>query len=277
MLEKLQAIWEKRHPEILARLMTLDAAARGAMEGNLDYSLRLVAAREAHKLVGVVGTFGFLRASELARQFEDAMEAADTGSVVTADLANIVRELHGELSSQRSVALQSDPGRPPDVQDARPVLMVVDPDPVLCNRLRSEGPSCGLRVEVSPTVAAARRALRQVKPAAMLVDISGPDRRAVLALIEEITSADPALPVLVFTDEDGLIDRVEAARVGCRGFLVKSLALSQVLDAVTDTLRRLETPVTTVLAIDDDPTALDLLEALLAPNGLAIRTLSRLW
>ena len=35
LLEKLQAIWERRHPEIWARLMTLDAAAHAAASGNL--------------------------------------------------------------------------------------------------------------------------------------------------------------------------------------------------------------------------------------------------
>jgi hypothetical protein len=55
--------------------------------------MRIAAAREAHKLVGVVGTFGFARASEPARQFETAVETEDSfGSGRHVELELIVSE-----------------------------------------------------------------------------------------------------------------------------------------------------------------------------------------
>ncbi|WP_239307989.1 Hpt domain-containing protein, partial [Frankia sp. Cj3] len=71
-----RAVWERAGPALLARIDVLDDAVAALLEGRLDEAARERAAREAHKLAGSAGTFGFGHASDLARDLE-RMLAAD--------------------------------------------------------------------------------------------------------------------------------------------------------------------------------------------------------
>jgi HPt (histidine-containing phosphotransfer) domain-containing protein len=62
----LQAIWTRHRSEVLARL---DAIER-AVASDADPGLRADGWRAAHQLAGTLGTFGFTRGTELARQLE---------------------------------------------------------------------------------------------------------------------------------------------------------------------------------------------------------------
>lgn len=67
----LRRVWERRRGDVLARVDAIDAAlADGA-----DEQARDEGRRQAHMLAGSAGTFGFPRASELARELERALEA----------------------------------------------------------------------------------------------------------------------------------------------------------------------------------------------------------
>ncbi|HYW11273.1 MAG TPA: Hpt domain-containing protein, partial [Longimicrobium sp.] len=63
-------VWAKYRDQVLARVDVLEAAAIGLLEGRLDREGRREAEREAHKLAGSVGTFGFAEASRLSREAE---------------------------------------------------------------------------------------------------------------------------------------------------------------------------------------------------------------
>ena len=78
---------------------------------------------------------------------------------------------------------------------------------------------------------------RRCRPDVVLLDLSLPeDARTVLQLLEELAARDPAVPTLILTWQDSLIDRVEVARRGAKGFLQKPLPPSDVLDAVMQLL-----------------------------------------
>src|SRR6185369_3663361 len=53
------AVWERSRDTILARVEVLESAARAALAGTLSEDNRRGAEREAHKLAGAVGSFGF--------------------------------------------------------------------------------------------------------------------------------------------------------------------------------------------------------------------------
>ncbi len=69
-LAALDEIWERSKETIMGRVDVLDQAAVAALEAALDDDLRRKAEEEAHKLVGSVGTFGFVEGSGIARQIE---------------------------------------------------------------------------------------------------------------------------------------------------------------------------------------------------------------
>jgi diguanylate cyclase (GGDEF)-like protein len=136
-------------------------------------------------------------------------------------------------------------------------------------------------VEVASDLSAARELLERCRPDVVLLDLSLPeDARNSLQLLEELAARDPAVPTLILTWHDSLIDRVEVVRRGGSGFLQKPLPPSEVLDAVTQLLSRTSALESKILAVDDDPLVLATLKALLEPKRIRVITLDeplRFW
>ena len=71
MTEAMNRLWVKFLPQIEERVQTLeDAAARLAAANSLSPDEQSKASAEAHKLAGVLGTFGLKEGTELAREAE---------------------------------------------------------------------------------------------------------------------------------------------------------------------------------------------------------------
>ncbi|MDA0172223.1 Hpt domain-containing protein [Solirubrobacter taibaiensis] len=74
------AMWANARPRLLARVDALEAA----VSADLAQPERDEALRQAHTLVGTLGTFGRPEASEAARTAETALEAGDCAAVSAA-------------------------------------------------------------------------------------------------------------------------------------------------------------------------------------------------
>jgi diguanylate cyclase (GGDEF)-like protein len=250
----------------------LEQAAVVALEGHLDNALRQQAEREAHKLAGAVGTFGFAEGSRLAREIEQLLQAGRSlGQPQLLRLSELVVALRQELER----APVGPPEATPVSGDASPRLLVVDSHTELTERLVVEAATRGIRVELATELSTAREALVHAPPNVVLLDpsVSG-DTGQGLALLAELTTHTPPVPVLVLTAQDRFIDRVEVARLGSRGFLQKPMPASQILEAVRQLLQQLQAPRARVLAVDDDPHVLAVLRALLEPHDFRLTTLS---
>ena len=98
----LETLWEQRKSSVVDRLHTLQEAV-----GNLDRS-PTVKSREsgidaAHKLAGILGTFGLPRGTDLAREMEVAMSGDGALKTETiAHLQQLVSEL-AKLIAQRTL------------------------------------------------------------------------------------------------------------------------------------------------------------------------------
>jgi HPt (histidine-containing phosphotransfer) domain-containing protein len=91
----LSAIWTRHRDVVLARLETIE---RGTQPG-ATVEMRTAAASAAHQLAGTVGTFGFSRGTELARQIETGLQAPNAGQPDLHALAELLRrELEGGSS-----------------------------------------------------------------------------------------------------------------------------------------------------------------------------------
>jgi diguanylate cyclase (GGDEF)-like protein len=275
----IRRIWEDHREGVIERLDVVDRAIAELMEGELSEETRLAAVREAHRLAGSVGTFGFPRASENARALEQAFRATDRlGRDSVPVLSNLALAVRTELEEQPAGELSSAPA--PASEDVRLVL-AVDDDTDLLDRLAAVGASRSLRVERAPSLAAARAALGRVRPELVLLDLSfGDDGQDALDLISELTSASPPIPVLVLTVSQAFTDRVEVARRGGRGFLSKDMSAAQVMDAAAQFLEREHASDIKVVAVDDDPVVLAVLKRHLENDGVAVTAITegrRLW
>ena len=121
--------------QTIAAVAVLEQAAMALLEGTLDDELRRQAAREADKLAGSVGTFGFTEGARLAREMEHMLQAGVVLEQMHAlRLSELVVALLKEL--ERPVPLSSPLARVPTVrdtfvdrEDTRPLLLVVDDAP----------------------------------------------------------------------------------------------------------------------------------------------------
>jgi HPt (histidine-containing phosphotransfer) domain-containing protein len=68
--EALNRLWAQFLPQIEERVSTLEGAAAALAAGALTPARCEEASAEAHKLAGVLGTFGLDRGTELAREAE---------------------------------------------------------------------------------------------------------------------------------------------------------------------------------------------------------------
>lgn len=271
------AVWERFKENNLGRVTVLDQAANALLEGKLGGELRRQAEREAHKLAGSAGTFGFAKGSRLAREIEYMFQAGESlGQDQAQRLSQLVRALRQELA-QTVVGLAPTP----TPAGESTMLLVVDDDVDLAERLVMEATSRGMRAVAATSLSAAREAVARERPDAVILDLCFPDEAEDgLDLLAELGSFRPPVPVLVLTVKDTFIDRVEVARLGGRGFLPKPIPPADVMEAVDRLLQQCRAAEARIMAVDDDPQVLATLRALLEPKGLRLTTLNdplRFW
>ena len=277
MARLIREVWEAESDGVLAGVEVLDQAVAAAVAGVLDEELRLTAKREAHKLAGSVGTFGFSEASERARELEQALEsAAEPAADESARMADLVRAIRAELEAASATEEAVDAPAETD-EPAAIDLLLVSADAELARRIGAEAEARGLSWQLAAEPGVAREALDGSSPELILLDLEAGGEAEVT--LELLAVASERRPVVVLTGAEGP-DRVEVARRGGRGFLSRELAASELVDAVLAVRERLRTAGTRVLALDDDPLVLSSVAALLATAGLEVTTCSdpdRFW
>ena len=73
--EAIRKMWDQFLPELKERAALIETAAHGLHAGNCTAEQLKVAYLTAHKLAGVLGTFGLMEGTELAREAENLFEA----------------------------------------------------------------------------------------------------------------------------------------------------------------------------------------------------------
>jgi DNA-binding response OmpR family regulator len=230
----------------------------------------------AHKLVGSMGMFGLLEASQKARALEQLMKAPSLGA------EDIKAAIHAVEFLKQSIA-QAQVTPPPKVQPlptqnpsshSSAQILIVDDDLLLADRLRVEAIVWHLQVEIATDLAVARQMIAQTLPSIILLDLSFPGGENGLTLMQELKERSPEIPVVIFTAKEDLRDRVEAARLGANVFLQKPLPAHEILKTVTDVLKRKahQPEKDRLLIVDDDPGFLHALSKRLAIYGLQVTT-----
>ena len=269
----MSTIWERSRAAILARVTGMERAAVALHAAELSPDAREAAERDAHKLAGTVGTFGFWGASSLAREAELLLAGEHpVGAGDALRLLTIAHQLRAQLENAQPDGVLAGVRRPPSPETLRAAharLLVVGDDDVLSERLAAEARSLGINVVTAKTVDDARRILTGTIDA-VLLDLTLHD--AGIPFLEELNHNHAAVPVIVISDGAHFLDRVEAARLGGRGFLQKPVRPSQVIDFLRDSLFVVRGETSTIVAVDDDPTLLAMIEALLQP--LHVRVIS---
>lgn len=92
----LRQIWLRNRPTTMERIEVVESALEALAAGALDVARRDAARSEAHKLRGILGTYGFAEGSELAGEAEDLLDEAGAGPAareLSVRLADYARSL----------------------------------------------------------------------------------------------------------------------------------------------------------------------------------------
>ena len=101
--EAMNQLWIRFLPQMEERLAVLESANRAFAEDALPDELRGDAAAAAHKLAGVLGTFGLEKGTELAREAEILYSGTPTASPETKQrLASITTQLVEQIRTRRT-------------------------------------------------------------------------------------------------------------------------------------------------------------------------------
>ncbi|XGV97376.1 MAG: response regulator [Leptolyngbya sp. BL-A-14] len=273
-LPSISKVLRRYQQTFVARLERLERVELSLKQDTLSQALQEEAAQEAHKLAGTLGSFGYNAGSELARTIEHLLQTALTPADSPL-LTKLIAALKQELSNPPAPLTVETP----EPQTARLVL-VIDDDTTFTQQLQTGAVTWGLRVEVTPTIETVQAILARQTPAAILVTLYSHQLEKALALLQALSVQRPAVPIVVMTEYDRLIDRVAVSRFGVRRFLQKTINNDQIFKALTQILPQGSTTEARVLLVDDDPIMLEHLQNHLQPWGLQVTCLqdsSQFW
>jgi DNA-binding response OmpR family regulator len=261
------AVWQQHRQKYLDRVQILSQAVTNLQTGTLSAALEQQALREAHTLIGSLGSFGLDKAADLSRQIQQLLKKRDRREIAL--LSQTVIDLRETLLEAAIAAPTPTIAPPCGDQIAR--LLIVDDDAALIDQLIAASlsacaPPWTLQAAGVTSVAEAREIIRLHPPDVILLDLSFPDAAEDgFGLLAELAAS--SIPVIVFTASDGFADRVRVARLGGRSFLQKPISSSQVIGSVCHVLQQLNQTQATLMIVDDDPQVLDFLRTILQPWG----------
>jgi DNA-binding response OmpR family regulator len=267
-------LWEKFKDTFTTQIQQVETAARALTEKCLTPELRHQAEREAHKLAGSMGMFGFDQGSVLAQEVEQLFKAAPSLALEQIQRLNqLTQALWDELQQgpkgQQIVTPMS--------KGPLATVLVVDDDQVLTEQLQTQAPVWDFQATVVTSPSAALETIAQALPDIILLDLSFPDCDTDgFQLLENLTRQDAKIPVVILSGRNSLTDRVEVARSGGCAYLEKPLTCDRIFQTLRQTLQNhqpYEASEGKILIVDDDGVILESLRTLLEPWGLHIITL----
>ena len=302
-------LWKRYREKYVNRIAVIEQAIASAKNEYLDPQLQSQAAKEAHTLIGSLGSFGLIAVSQLCRQIERELTDKTILSQERVEhLSSLVAALRQELSgaeeqgergaeeksqfaiplaSSKAFCLQESKLRNPQLEHASlsfptptlplptPHLLIVDNDAELGQAVTTEATAAGMVVEVARDLSQAREAIARTRPDAVLLDLYFCQNREYgLQFLSTLTNAQPPISTIVMTSPQSFADRIATARLGARSFLQKPVLPAQAIAAIAQVLRASTTPEAKLMLVDDDPQLLEQLQVLLEPWGFGLTLLA---
>lgn len=264
-------IWEQYKEQTLGRVAVLERTVIALREGTLTAELHQQAQGEAHTLAGSVGSLGFSEGTRLAHEIESIFRgnaSIDQAHIVR--LAAMVASLRTELERPVSAPQEAAPR-----SQGLPVLLIIDREAEPAHSLELAAAAEGMHVIHATDLLAASIMHEEVKPCMVLLDLACAERvEDSLFLLEAWSHSIPPVPVLVLGTQDILAHRLEVARLGGCGFLLKPVSPQHILAMVRLALQPLPDATSVVLAVSDVPHVQATLQALLEPYGVQLTIFS---
>jgi HPt (histidine-containing phosphotransfer) domain-containing protein len=108
-VDALRVVWERQQERVDCRIELVERAVAALAENRLDDNLRADAGRAAHMLAGSLGMFGFIDASDAARELESELTrpAPERAHISSA----LLRRLRGGIQGPVALCTDEAPAR----------------------------------------------------------------------------------------------------------------------------------------------------------------------
>jgi DNA-binding response OmpR family regulator len=237
----------------------------------LDEILKQQAYRKAHALAGSLGTFGYPKGSEIARELEALLVP---GKV----LSQLEEKYFAEQVQALSLEMEHSPSgwmsnTFPEDSNERPLLLIVDQPSDLSEQMLREAEKRGYRAELASSLFSAQSLMERKLPDIVLLDpcVSQQSEDSVI-LLADLSKRIPPIPTVLYSSQQCLLEQPEFSHLGGQLCLQKSLPVAQIFEAISDLLEQLARSQSKVVALDDDPAILMALKAALTPWGIKVVT-----
>ncbi|MBA3923885.1 MAG: response regulator transcription factor, partial [Nostocaceae cyanobacterium] len=247
-------IWEETKSKVLEQIATLEQVTQILLEDHTQDSARNKAKLESHRLISSLGILGLLSGSEIARKLEMLLQPQVSLEFhqlqFLSEQVQKIRSLVEQAAPAETVARKIAANNLAQIE-SQTRLLIVDEEREFIDRLVQAATTQGIQAAIAPNLQLAREAIARVRPDIVLLDMSVAKFSEGLSLLEELADLIPPIPVLVFANEDGAGDRVAIARRQGRGFFHKPIAITPVLEAITQTLKPANKIEAKVMVLDD--------------------------
>ncbi|WP_013321492.1 response regulator [Gloeothece verrucosa] len=229
------------------------------------------AKEEAHRLAGSLGTYGYIKGSELARSIEQLLaRGLSLNKTQITQLKELLTQLRQETNTPVNFPITN-----LETVETIPRLWAINLSPALATALQQEASQWEIQVEVVQDCTTAQDLLNKQIPSVILLKVKGgtQDQKG-LALLRTLKEQFPHIPLLTLAEQDSLSHRIEAGNFGSERYMVQPVTATQVLETITQLLPPSNSIEANVIIVDDDPTMLTALKNLLHPWGLKITGLT---
>jgi DNA-binding response OmpR family regulator len=221
----------------------------------------------AQQLVNSLTTVGAFGGLQVARTIESLLAQQPFLEIEALYLEELIQELRQTIAQGNTASTPS--SRSPAPTYATRTVLSIGLESPLLDQLEILAPH--LRVTRVEDLVTAQQAMIQTPPDLILLGVATTDNR--LHRLSNWLQDCAPVPILAIADGGDLAQRVAVARLGGRAFLQRPVTAYQLHQAIAQVLPEQDRPTARILAVDDDPFALELLNAVLTAWGFQVTAL----
>jgi diguanylate cyclase (GGDEF)-like protein len=268
----LAVVWTKNRDLLLHRLDTIENFCRQLPDSAADHSLRADASADAHKLAGSLGMFGLAEGTLIAREVEHRLNSNTLEELLAVNIAALTAHLRNLIESYAVKVAAPESER-------RRKLLIVDSDAEVSHAIFAIAEKRGMQPCFVTDLESARHALEAESFDLLVLDLAtaaltgnklGDDYAE---QVRDVVLSRTPMQVLALTSVDTSEDRVIAAQIGAHGFLPKNVPAAEIVDTC-EHLLDLQSAQFKVLTLDDDPTVLGAIQAILEQHAIRVTSIT---
>lgn len=236
---------------------------------NINPEQQKKAKEESHRLAGSLGTFGYPRGSQIAREIEQMLMETKLTEPQVFHFKELLIELKQELKKPPQSLEEIEPST------LTQQVLLLGEKSEFSDNLIAEAAVWGWQMQLIPDRAKALQQITETEPIAILLILDTfPLSSDQLTLLWELKREFPAIPFITLGEQDSLDIRVQVARLGSERYLVQPVTPTQVIEVISQLLAPTQEKEAKVIAVDDDPIILKTLSHVLQPWGVQVTELS---